>query len=408
MNCLSCKSESMKVFLDLGDTPLANDYLTEDYIKTISLEETFPLRVAFCTKCYMVQLTDTVNPKKIYEDYAYFSSYSTTFLEHARKMVEDLSIEHSLIDGFLEIASNDGYLLQYVKEHNCEILGVEPAANIAKVANANNIPTLNEFFNTSTVPLILERFGKKPRFIIGNNVLAHVPDINDFVEAISKCLVVPGLAVFEFPYLPILLNNMEFDTIYHEHVFYYSIIALKNLFERHGMEIFDVKFFSIHGGSVRIYVQHEGVRPIKSIVSYYEMNERLQGLDTEGVYMDFGLKVEHLKADLKYLLRDLKQRGFSLAAYGAPAKGNTLLNTLEIGRQILDFTVDTSPHKQGKFLPGSQIPIYPREHLLEMQPDYTLLLPWNFADEIMAQQQEYLNAGGQFIIPVPTPRIVGK
>ena len=399
-NCRGCGGLLPPPFLNLESTPLANSYVKEDSPP----EELFPLAVSFCGKCYLAQLTHHIRPSEIFSDYAYFSSYSTSFLEHAKKTVEDLNIEYHLNDKHvMEIGSNDGYLLQYVKSF--DILGIEPASNIADAATKKGIPTLNKFFGTDLIKEILGSFGQSD-VIIGNNVLAHVPQINDFVQAVAECLKSDGVATFEFPYLFMLMNKMEFDTIYHEHVFYYSILALKNIFQYHKLEIFNVKFSSVHGGSIRIFVGHEGSHPIQSIVSYYEMIERCHGMDDYDAYYQFAARVGDVKARLRGLIGDLHWRGKSIAAYGAPAKGNTLLNYCSLGKDIIDFTVDISPHKQGFLLPGTRIPIYPREHLLKSMPDYTILLPWNVKDEIMSQQSEYLAKGGQFIIPIPTPRVI--
>lgn len=398
--CRSCGTLLPPAFLNLGSTPLANSYVKYegDY------ENFYPLATTYCHKCHLVQLTHTVSPEEIFSDYAYFSSYSTSFLEHAKEYVAMIRSTKE-IDKVMEIASNDGYLLQYFKIHKTKILGIEPAKNIAKIANEKEIPTINEFFGMHLVSHILEEFGQSD-LIIGNNVLAHVPDINNFVAAVRECLHRTGLATFEFPYLPMLINKSEFDTIYHEHVFYYSVIALTNLFKRHGLEICNIQFMEIHGGSIRIFVSHKGRHQINSIVSFYEMTERLQGVDTQEYYDGFANQVQNIRTELKALLDEIKWRNKSIGAYGAPAKGNTLLNYCDIGKEYISFTVDISPYKQDLFLPGTQIPIRSREYLLEQNPDYTLLLPWNFTEEIVSQQAEYLNKGGQFIVPIPKPRIL--
>ena len=399
-NCRSCDTALPPAFLNLGNTPLANSYVKNPG----DAENYYPLATTYCVKCHLVQLTHTVSPEEIFLDYAYFSSYSSSFLEHAEKFSKEIRRLRGF-DRVLELASNDGYLLQYFKPYVKQVLGVEPAKNIAKVAIDKGIPTIDDFFGMNLVNRVLKHLGDAD-LIIGNNVLAHVPDINDFVHATASCLSALGWATFEFPYLPMLVNKLEFDTIYHEHFFYYSVITLNNLFKRHGLEIFDIKFSEIHGGSIRIFVAHKDRFPINSVVSFYEMTERLQGVDTQDYYDDFAQQVQLIKTELKALLNDLKWRGKTIAAYGAPAKGNTLLNYCGIGQEYLSYTVDISPHKYGLYLPGTQIPIYPREKLLANNPDYTLLLPWNFTEEILSQQEEYLKQGGQFIVPVPKPRIV--
>jgi hypothetical protein len=403
-SCRGCGSPLKAPFLKLGDTPLANSYLN----LVDEIEEVYPLSVCFCSSCYLVQLSHTISPKTLFSDYAYFSSFSTTFLEHAKEQAEYLvnTLGADSNSKVLELASNDGYFLKYLKPYHIKTLGIEPATNIANVAHTEGIPTINAFFGTELVPQILSEFGKAD-FIIGNNVLAHVPNVNDFLKAVSLCLTNQGIAAFEFPYLLMMLNKTEFDTIYHEHVFYYSVIALKNLFHRAGLEIFDIKFSSIHGGSIQVFVQHKGGGTVRSIVSFYELQERSAMLDYESTYERFADQIQKVKDQLLYLVNDIViTQGLPLAAYGAPAKGNTLLNYCKISSKEISFTVDISPYKQGKFLPGSRIPIKEPSELLQRKPNYTLILPWNFADEIRSQQKVYEQEGGQFIVPVPIPRIL--
>lgn len=397
INCRSCGTKLPPPFLDLGKTPLANSYVKEQGDN----ERFYPLAVSLCRKCYLVQLTHTVNPEDIFSDYAYFSSYSNSFLEHAKKFVDFVMMTYPR-DRILEIASNDGYLLQYFKQYNVDIIGIEPAKNIAKVAIAKGIPTFDEFFNSKMV----QKFDKKFGLIIGNNILAHVPDINDFIFAVKLVLDDYGVATFEFPYLLLLISKMEFDTIYHEHVFYYSLLSLQSIFERQGLEIFDIKFSSMHGGSIRIFVSHKGQFNISSVVSMYELNERVYGLDEEETYLNFASKVYNIKIALQNLINNLKWRNCKIVAYGAPAKGNTLLNYCGLTKDDIDYTVDVSPHKQNLFLPGTQIPIYSPQYLLVDKPEYALMLPWNFKNEILEQQKEFLQNGGHFIIPIPTLQIV--
>lgn len=406
-NCRACGNLLPKPFLDLGNSPLANSYETND---SFAIE--FPLAVAFCTKCYLVQLTYTVDSSAMFSDYAYFSSYSTTFLKHIERYVWDLAVDIGITKDtcVLEIASNDGYLLKFMKRYTRNILGIDPAKNIAAEANKNGIPTIAKFFNSETVIQdIFPVYGKKFNIIIGNNVLAHVPDINDFIQGVSVCLEQNGVAVFEFPYLMSFLRHVEFDTIYHEHIFYYSLIALKSLFSQYDMEIFDVRFSQIHGGSIRIFVKHSySMRPVNSSVSTFEYMERMEGLDTESRYHNFAWDVKNIKNDLLSLVEGISNSDKILAAYGAPAKGNTLLNYCGIGNTHIKFTVDLSPHKQGKYLPGSHIPILPPDELVKQMPDYCLILPWNFKEEIMNQQAEYLKKGGKFVVPIPVLRVIEK
>ncbi len=403
--CLGCGGILPEPFLDLGRTPLANSYLRRDQLDLP--EESFRLAVAYCPSCHLVQLTDRVPPEKMFREYLYFSSYSDSFLAHARAMANSL-IERFGLDSssrVLEIASNDGYLLQYFLERGIAVLGVEPARNIAAQAQRRGIPTLNRFFAEDAAGEILARF-EHADLIVGNNVLAHVPGINGFLAAVAACLKSDGCAVFEFPYLKELLDNTEFDTIYHEHVFYYSLSAVRGLAARAGLELFDVEFHPLHGGSLRVLLQHHGQRPIQPAVTAMLAAEDASGLTSGGHFVSFGLRVEALKSRLLGLLKELKAGGKRLAAYGAPAKGNTLLNYCGIGRELLDFTVDRSPHKQGMLLPGSHLPILAPAELLARSPDYALILPWNLADEIVSQQREYLRGGGRFIVPVPEPRIL--
>jgi len=405
-HCLGCSAQLGAAFLDLGRTPLANSYLTPEQAAA-GREESFPLAVAYCGGCHLVQLTHQVEPDKLFSRYLYFSSFSDSFLEHSRKMAASYIARFGLGPGkrVLEIASNDGYLLQNFKPCGASVLGVEPARNIAAEAVARGIPTLAVFFGPDTVAEIRAQFGMAD-LIVGNNVLAHVPRINDFLAAVTACLDSNGAAVFEFPYLKHLLDRTEFDTIYHEHVFYYSLTALDGLARRAGLEIFDVLHQPIHGGSLRLFLQPPGVRPVDAAVREMLKAEAAAGLTGADRYARFAGAVESLRNKLRALLGKLKADGKRIAAYGAPAKGNTLLNYCGIGRETLDFTVDRSPHKQGLLLPGSRIPIRAPEALLQERPDYALILPWNIADEIIGQQQAYVAAGGRFIVPVPEPAIV--
>jgi SAM-dependent methyltransferase len=401
MYCLGCKKPLSQQFLDLGDMPLANSLLNSPN----EVEHKYSLMLSFCTYCYLVQLTHLVSPEKLYKDYVYYSSNSTTFLEHIKSFVKTLHREFGMNTNtnILEIASNDGYLLQYLKSYGANILGVEPATNLADAANIKGLPTLNAFFNTD----LAKTFDKKYDIIIGNNVLAHVPAINDFLEAVNMSLVNNGVATFEFPYLLRLIDNLEFDTIYHEHVFYYSVIALSKLFKRNGLEIFDIKYSDIHGGSIRIFAQHIGNwRSINSIISYYELNEMSRGLDRSMIYEEFANTVADTEHELLKLCQRLRGQGKTIAAYGAPAKGNILLNYCGLDKSIIDFTVDISSAKQGKYLPGSHIPILHPDELLKRKPDFALLLSWNFAQEIKDQQQIYLAGDGNFIVPIPQPYII--
>ena len=403
--CLGCDAPLPPPFLDLGRTPLANGYVPAERLDGV--EETFPLTVSHCTRCQLVQLTHLVSPKQLFGHYLYFSSYSETFLGHARAMADALVEALGLGPSrrVLEIASNDGYLLQYFQKRGLAVLGVEPAANVAAHARARGIPTLGRFFGCEAVPEVLETFGAAD-LVVGNNVLAHVPAINDFLEAVRHCLRPAGAAVFEFPWVREMLERTEFDTIYHEHVFYLSLAAVRGLAARAGLEVFDASAEAIHGGSLRVWLQQPGIRPVRPDVEAILEAEDATGCARPARYARFRDDVSALRRALVTLLRDLKSGGHRLAAYGAPAKGSTLLNYLGIGRETLDFVADRSPHKQRHYMPGVRVPIVPPSRLLEAMPAYVLLLTWNFADEILAQQAEYRQRGGRFIIPVPSPRVI--
>jgi SAM-dependent methyltransferase len=370
-------------------------------------EKTFPLAIAYCGKCYLVQLTWRVPPDTLFAEYPYFSSYSDSFIRHVEAMAatytDRFDLGHS--SKVLEIASNDGHLLRFFQEHGIPVLGVEPARNIAAEARSRGIPTLERFFGLNVVSEVCREFGLAD-IVIGNNVLAHVPEIDDFLRAVKACLKAGGVAIFEFPYLKDLLDKTEFDTIYHEHVFYYSLSALEVLASRAGLDIFDVEHHTVHGGSLRLFLQYRGTRPRTDRVAQQLQAEAADGLTNAERYPAFADQVCHVRAELLHLLESLKLSGKRIAAYGAPAKGNTLLNYCGIGRDLLEFTVDRSPHKQGLLLPGSRLPVRTPDTLVEERPDYVLVLAWNMIDEILSQQTAYLKSGGQFIVPIPHPRIL--
>jgi SAM-dependent methyltransferase len=353
-----------------------------------------------------MQLRELVPPVTIFSEYLYFSSFSDVMLRHAREAVEQYSTEYSLgaTSLVVEIASNDGYLLQYFNQRGVPSLGIEPAANIAKVAQEKGIDTRVEFFSKALAEQLVA-MGKQADLILGNNVFAHVPDVNDFVAGIATILKPDGVAALEFPWGHEMVSQLEFDTIYHEHVYYFNAVALVPLFRRHGLEIFRIEKLPIHGGSLRIHASKAGKRTVESSVHEIIEEETSAGANTAGYYENFSRSVMALKKSLLELLADLIGKGYSIAAYGASAKGSTLLNYCGIGSDVIPFIVDRSIYKQKKFSPGMHLPIIAPEALLERHPDYTLLLTWNFADEILAQQQKYRDAGGRFIIPVPQPRI---
>jgi SAM-dependent methyltransferase len=404
--CLGCGAALPPAFLDLGATPLANAYVPPEHAGRV--DEVFPLAVVYCERCQLVQLTNIVAPERLFSEYLYFSSYSESFLAHASEMADSLAAKFALNSGsrVIEIGSNDGYLLQFFKQRGVPVLGVEPAANIAEEASRRGIPTLNRFFGPDVTDKIRDSFGVAD-VIIGNNVLAHVPRLNNFLSAVNRCLNDRGTAVFEFPYLPDLLQKVEFDTIYHEHVFYFTVTALTTLARRAGLEVTDVAHQTVHGGSLRLEMRRRGVAAASHHVEEFLDREERFGLGRRETYLDFGRKVDSVRRKFVGMLQQFKHEGKRLAAYGAPAKGNTLLNYCGIGVGLVEFTVDRNPRKQNLLLPGSHIPIKAPEMLIKERPDYVVILPWNISEEIIGRQLDYLAGGGKFIIPVPWPRVVG-
>jgi SAM-dependent methyltransferase len=404
--CRSCGARALVDVLDLGATPLANGLVAGEAVGRP--EDRFPLALAFCESCALVQITQSVPPEKLFSEYPYFSSFSDTMLAHAETIAERLRGERRLGASSLviEIASNDGYLLQFYRRAGVPVLGVEPAANIARVAESERgIPTLCEFFGAE-VGARLAREGRRADVLHANNVLAHVPDLNGFVRGIAAVLKEDGVAVIEAPYVRDMVERLEFDTIYHEHLCYFSLSALDCLFQRHGLRIVHVDRLDIHGGSVRLFAAQASRSRRDASVDAMLAQEDRAGVTTRAYYGDFADRVHGLGRKLTRLLRDIKKSGRRIAAYGASAKGSTLLNTFGIGGDVLDFVADRSAHKQGRYTPGTQLPITAPARLLEAMPDYVLLLTWNFESEILAQQEEYRRRGGAFIIPIPEIRIV--
>ncbi len=408
MHCRICKGSRLKRFLDLGVVALANSYLTKEDLGKPEYKER--LDVYFCEDCGLVQLGEVVSPEKLYSNYLYFSSTSPTLMKHFSDYADEVAAMHSdKSNAFVvEIASNDGIFIKNLTRHGIRFLGVDPAANIAEKANKEGLPTLNDFFNSRSAKSIEAKYGKATA-IVGNNVFAHVNDVHDLIEGVNTLLAQDGFLVLEFPYLAELLDKVEFDTIYHEHLSYFSLGPLVRLFAMHDMEIFNVKRTDIHGGSIRIFVQRKGgPRPVLPAVQRQQELEKKLGLGNFETYKGFADKVERLNENLVSMLKDLKKQGRKLAAYGAPAKGNTLLCFCGIDTRLIDFTVDKSEYKQGLYTPGTHIPILAPEALYSSKPDVVLILAWNFAPEIIKQQEKFLESGGKFIIPVPSPRIIAS
>lgn len=388
-------------------SPLANAYLKPSELR--QMEPMYPLQVFVCEQCFLVQLEEFESPTEIFSDYAYFSSYSETWLEHARAYAEQMLVRFGLgpESKVIELASNDGYLLRNFVAAGVPVLGIEPAANVAEAAVKRGIPTLVKFFGTSLAQELATE-DLQADLLIGNNVLAHVPNLNDFVAGMKLVLKPAGVITMEFPHLMRLMEEHQFDTIYHEHFSYFSFSAVERIFAHHGLTLFDVEELPTHGGSLRIYARHaEAVEPaIGPRVDELRDREQRMGFGELSHYLSFNSEIWRIKRDLLRFLIQAKSDGKTVVGYGAPAKGNTLLNYCGVGRDFIDFTVDRNPHKQGLFLPGTRIPIYPPEMIRAVKPDYVLILPWNLKDEVMGAESYILEWGGRFVIPIPTAQIL--
>lgn len=404
--CRFCATPLTQSFCDLGMSPLSNAFVRPEGL--LRAELFYPLHAFVCNECFLVQLDQFETPERIFSDYPYFSSYSATWLEHSRAYATQ-AIERWKLSGaslVAEVASNDGYLLQYFRERGIPVLGIEPARNVAQVANDKGLRTIARFFGTELANELVER-GLQADLLVGNNVLAHVPDLNDFVEGLRIAVKPTGSISLEFPHLLRLMGEVQFDTIYHEHFSYLSLLTAERIFARHRLTLVDVEELSTHGGSLRIFASPaENAPPPTPRVTALRRVEREAGLDDGDAYRRFSERVRACKHKLLRFLIDARESGKTVVGYGAPAKGNTLLNYCGVGPDLLAYTVDRSPHKQGLFLPGTHIPVYPPEAISETRPDYVLILPWNLRDEVMLQMGHVREWGARFVTPVPEVRVL--
>ena len=407
-SCRFCGTPLKHRFVDLGLTPLANSYLTAKQLA--KPEPKYPLRAYVCSDCWLVQADAFVPPEDIFSDYAYFSSYSDSWVQHARQFTMMARNRFKLDERsqVVEVASNDGYLLKHFVEAGVPVLGIEPAANVAEVARQIGVPTEARFFGRETAADLISR-GLAADLVIGNNVLAHVPDMNDFVGGLSAVLKPDGVVSVELPHLLQLMRNVQFDTIYHEHFYYLSLLAVEKVFAAHGLKVFDVEELPTHGGSLRVLACKEtsAAHAMGPGVAKVRNDEVAAGFEQVETYEGFQGRIAPIKEGLAAFLERARQEGRKVAAYGAAAKGNTLLNFCQISTNLIEYVVDRNPHKQGHFLPGSKLPIYGPEKLAETQPDYVLILPWNIKDEVVASNNIVSSWGGRFLVAVPELAIVG-
>ncbi len=405
--CRFCGEDLQHTFVDLGMSPLCESYVSAEQLN--AMEPFYPLHVYVCGKCFLVQLDEYVNPDHIFTEYAYFSSFSDSWLKHSENYV-DMAIQRFGLDRnshVVELASNDGYLLQYFVARGVPCLGVEPALNVAEEAVKKGVPTLTDFFGVETARRMAAE-GRSADLLLGNNVLAQVPDLNDFVGGMKILLKPGGVVTMEFPHLVRLMEKSQFDTIYHEHFSYFSFYTVERIFSAHGLTLFDVEELPTHGGSLRIFACHndDGSREVSGRVLEMKAREEKFGITSLETYADFAEQVRETKRKLLEFLIAARREGKEVAGYGAPGKGNTLLNYCGIRTDFLNYTVDRNPYKQGKFLPGTHIPIFSPDKIRETKPDYLFILPWNFKEEIMEQNAYIREWGGKFVIPIPEVRII--
>jgi len=409
MHCRFCKTELEHVFIDLINSPASNSFLTKEQLN--EPETFYPLKVFTCHKCFLVQIDEYKKSDAIFNsDYAYFSSYSHTWLQHARNYTDMMTDRFGFDSNsqVIEIASNDGYLLQYFKEKNIPVLGIEPTANTAEVAMRKGIKTIIDFFGSEMASGLVNNWNVKADLLLGNNVLAHVPDIVDFVKGMKIILADKGVITMEFPHLMQLVDNNQFDTIYHEHFSYLSLYTVKQIFESQGLELFDVDEIPTHGGSLRVYAKHnnDSSKSISDSVMNLLQKETKKGISTLTYYDNFQEKALQIKLSLLSFLIDQKRAGKKVAAYGAAAKGNTLLNYCGIKNDLIEYVADANPHKQNKWLPASHIPVVNETHLKTNHPDYVIIFPWNLKSEITEQLSYIKEWGGRFVIPIPQLEVI--
>lgn len=405
--CRFCRTPLHHLFVDLGVTPLCESYVSAEHYN--EAEPFYPLRAYVCDSCYLVQIEALVSPESIFSEYAYFSSYADTWVQHAKRYA-DLAVERFELDAqsfVVEVGSNDGYLLQHFVTKGIPVLGIDPAANVAEAARQRGVRTLVEFFGAARALEVTED-ERQADLIVANNVLAQVPDLHDFAAGIAILLKKHGVATIEVPHLLRLMEQNQFDTVYHEHFSYFSFMTAVRLFAYHGLRCFDVDELPTHGGSLRLYLCRDSdtSRETRPTVSKLETTERTAGLDRVECYAAFAERVKETKRTILEFLIDAKRRGKTVVGYGAPGKGNTLLNYCGVRTDFIDYTVDRNPYKQGKFLPGTRVPIHHPDTIAQTKPDYVFILPWNFKDEIMEQMRAIRDWGGQFVVPIPDLRVI--